>query len=171
MELPADGLVWLSNGLVVFFLGLFVYTWRVDRNWMRGALKELHETVDRYAAEAKAEREKGFAEMKEGWVKGFAEARADRMKGFAEMKEGWVKGFADARADRLKGFAEAKAERVGGLEEAEFERESLYSLLLQVAERTARIEGLLQGRAEMRLKRQLQELIEERRAASSAASD
>ena len=167
MELPADGLVWLSNGLVVFFLGLFVYTWRVDRNWMRGALKELHETVDRYAAEAKAdrdkaraEREKGFAEMKEGWVKGFAEARADRMKGFAEMKEGWVKGFADA-----------KAERVGGLEEAEFERESLYSLLLQVAERTARIEGLLQGRAEMRLERQLQELIEERRAASSAASD
>ena len=144
MELPADGLVWLSNGLVVFFLGLFVYTWRVDRNWMRGALKEmrgalkeLHETVDRYAAEAKAEREKGFA----------------------EMKEGWVKGFADARADRLK-----------GLEEAKFERESLYSLLLQ-AERTARIEGLLQGRAEMRIERQLQKLIEEHRVASSAASD
>ena len=123
MELPADGQVWLSNGLVLFFLGLFVYMRRVDRNWireslkeMRGALKELHEQVDRYAAEAKAEREKGFAEAKK-------------------------------------------------------ERESLSSLLSQVAERTARIEGRQQGRSEIRLERQLQKLIEEHGVASSAASD
>ncbi len=115
MELPADGQVWLSNGLVLFFLGLFVYMRRVDRNWIRESLKELRETVDRYAAEAKADREKGFAEAKK-------------------------------------------------------ERESLSSLLSQVAERTARIEGRQQGRSEIRIERQLQKLIEHG-VASSAASD
>ena len=138
MELLADGPAWLGDGLVAFVLGLLVYMWRVDRNWMRGALKELRETVDRYAAEAKAEREKGFAE---------------------------------ARAEREKGFAEARAERVGGLEEAKAERGSLSSLLSQVAERTARIEGRQQGRSEIRIERQLQKLIEEQGVASSAASD
>ena len=127
MELLADGPAWLGDGLVAFVLGLLVYMWRVDRNWMRGALKELRETVDRYAAEAKAEREKGFAE--------------------------------------------ARAERVGGLEEAKAERGSLSSLLSQVAERTARIEGRQQGRSEIRIERQLQKLIEEQGVASSAASD
>ena len=116
MELLADGPGWLGNGLVVFVLGLLVYMWRVDRNWMREALKELSEKVDRNASEAKAEREKGFAE--------------------------------------------AKAERA-----------NLRSLLSQVAERTARIEGRQQGRAETLLESRLQELIEEHGVASSAASD
>ena len=116
MELLADGPVGLGNGLVVFVLGLLVYMWRVARNWMRGALKELRETVERYAAEAKADREKGFAEAKK-------------------------------------------------------ERESLSSLLSQVAERTARIEGRQQGRAETRLESRLQKLIEEHGVVSSAASD
>ncbi len=89
---------------------------RVDRNWIRESLKELRETVDRYAAEAKADREKGFAEAKK-------------------------------------------------------ERESLSSLLSQVAERTARIEGRQQGRSEIRLESRLQKLIEEHGVASSAASD
>ena len=134
MELLADGPVGLGNGLVVFVLGLFMYMWRLDRNWMRESLKELSERIDRYAAEAKEDRDK-------------------------------------ARAEREKGFAEARAERVGGLEEAKAERESLRSLLSQVAERTARIEGRQQGRAEIRLESRLQELIEEHGVASSAASD
>ena len=87
MELLSDGQVLLGNGLVAFVLGLFMYMWRVDRNWMRESLKEHR------------------------------------------------------------------------------------SLLLQVAERTARIEGRLQGRAEIRLESRLQELIEEHGVASSAASD
>ena len=134
MELLADGSGLLGNGLVAFVLGLLVYMWRADRNWMREALKELGEKVDRNAAEAKAEREKGFAE---------------------------------AKAEREKGFAEAKA----GLEEAKSERANLRSLLSQVAERTARIEGRQQGRAETLLERRLQELIEEHGVVSSAASD
>ena len=77
----------------------------------------------------------------------------------------------EAKAEREKGFGEAKAERVGGLEEAKDERENLRSLLLQVAERTARIEGRQQGRAETLLESRLQELIEEHGVASSAASD
>ena len=123
MELLADGTGWLGNGLVAFVLGLLVYMGRVDRNWMREslkeqreALKELSEKVDRNAAEAKAEREKGFAEAK-------------------------------------------------------VERANLRSLLSQVAERTARIEGRQQGRAETLLESRLQELIEEHGVASSTASD
>ena len=71
----------------------------------------------------------------------------------------------------MRGFAEAKDEWGGELEEARSERESLYSPLLQVAERTARIEGRLQGRAEIRLERRLEELIKKHKAASSAAAD
>ena len=127
MELLADGPGLLGNGLVAFVLGLLVYMWRADRNWMREALKELGEKVDRNAAEAKSEREKGFAE---------------------------------AKSEREKGFVEAKDERA-----------NLRSLLSQVAERTARIEGRQQGRAETLLESRLQELIEEHGVVSSAASD
>ena len=138
MELLADGPGLLGNGLVAFVLGLLVYMWRADRNWMREALKELGEKVDRYAAEAKSEREKGFAEAKSEREKGFAEAKSEREKGFVEAKD---------------------------------ERANLRSLLSQVAERTARIEGRQQGRAETLLESRLQELIEEHGVVSSAASD
>ena len=140
MELLADGPGLLGNGLVAFVLGLLVYMGRVDRNWMREslkeqreALKELGEKVDRNAAEAKAEREKGLEE-----------AKAER----ENLSE---------KVDR--NAAEAKAER-----------ENLRILLSQVAERTARIEGRQQGRAETLLERRLQELVEEHGVASSAAS-
>ena len=173
MELLADGPGLLGNGLVAFVLGLLVYMGRVDRNWMREslkeqreALKELGEKVDRNAAEAKAEREKGFAEAKAEREKGFAEAKAEREKGFAE-----------AKAEREKGLEEAKAERENLSEkvdrnaaEAKAERENLRILLSQVAERTARIEGRQQGRAETLLERRLQELVEEHGVASSAAA-
>ena len=105
MELLANGPVLLGNGLIAIVLGLFMYMWRLDRNWMRESLKEMSERIDRYAAEAKSE------------------------------------------------------------------RENLSALLLQVAERTARIEGWQQGRAEIRLESRLQELIKEYGVASSAASD
>ena len=140
MELLADGPGLLGNGLVAFVLGLLVYMGRVDRNWMREslkeqreALKELGEKVDRNAAEAKAEREKGFAD-----------AKAER----ENLSEKVDRNAADAKA----------------------ERENLRILLSQVAERTARIEGRQQGRAETLLERRLQELVEEHGVASSAAS-
>ena len=88
-----------------------------------------------------------------------------------ELSEKVDRNAAEAKAEREKGFAEAKAEREKGLEEAKAERENLRSLLSQVAERTARIEGRQQGRAETLLESRLQELIEEHGVASSAASD
>ena len=88
-----------------------------------------------------------------------------------ELSEKVDRNAAEAKAEREKGFAEAKAEREKGLEEAKTERENLRILLSQVAERTARIEGRQQGRAETLLESRLQELIEEHGVASSTASD
>ena len=88
-----------------------------------------------------------------------------------ELGEKVDRNAAEARAEREKGFAEARAEREKGFAEAKDERANLRSLLSQVAERTARIEGRQQGRAETLLESRLQELIEEHGVVSSAASD
>ena len=130
MELLADGPGLLGNGLVVFVLGLLLYMGRVDRNWMREALKELREALK------------------------------EQREALKELGEKVDRNAAEAKAEREKGFAEAKDERA-----------NLRILLSQVAERTARIEGRQQGRAETLLESRLQELIEEHGVASSAASD
>ena len=88
-----------------------------------------------------------------------------------ELGEKVDRNAAEAKAEREKGFAEAKSEREKGFAEAKAERANLRSLLSQVAERTARIEGRQQGRAETLLESRLQELIEEHGVVSSAASD
>ena len=137
MELLADGPGLLGNGLVVFVLGLLLYMGRVDRNWMREALKELREALK--------EQREALKELGEKVDRNAAEARAER----ENLSE---------KVDR--NAAEAKDERA-----------NLRSLLSQVAERTARIEGRQQGRAETLLERRLQELVEEHGVVSSAASD
>ena len=100
-------------------------------------------------------------------LKELRESLKEQREALKELSEKVDRNAAEAKAEREKGFAEAKA----GLEEAKDERANLRILLSQVAERTARIEGRQQGRAETLLESRLQELIEEHGVAASAASD